>query len=83
MSQTIKIPHGWKLVPIEPTEDMIVCGWESAPSEFFSSEEEWAKYQAMSGCQQAAYRARLCWEAMLKHAPQPPEVAAVIAGEGA
>lgn len=63
---------GWKLVPIEPTEDMIVWGFESAPDEHFSPEDEWAKYQAMSGCQQAAHRARLCWDAMLKHAPKPP-----------
>lgn len=39
-AQSRTTSSGWKLVPIEPTEDMIVWGFESAPSEFFSSEEE-------------------------------------------
>lgn len=60
---------GWKLVPIEPTMDMVVDGFESWPSEGFSSPEEWAAYQAMSGCQQAAHKARLCYAAMLAAAP--------------
>ncbi|MGC6120172.1 hypothetical protein VU549_02640 [Enterobacter hormaechei] len=35
------IPDGWALVPIEPTEDMIVNGFESEPDESFSDEKEW------------------------------------------
>ncbi len=64
------IPDGWALVPIEPTEHMIVEGFESEPDEFFSDEEVWEAYDAMSGCQQAAHRAKLCWAAMIEAVPQ-------------
>ncbi|WP_447782094.1 hypothetical protein [Enterobacter asburiae] len=64
------IPDGWVMVPKEPTEHMIVEGFESEPDEFFSDEEVWNAYDAMSGCQQAAHRARLCWAAMIAAAPQ-------------
>lgn len=64
-------PDGWKLVPIEPTKSMIVDGFESEPDEDFSKSEEWEEYQSMSGCRQAAHRARLCWAAMLAAAPKP------------
>lgn len=60
----------WQLVPIEPTEDMIVDGFESEPYEAFSDAEEWKKYNTMSGCAQAAHRAKLCWAAMLAAAPE-------------
>ncbi|MBJ6597470.1 DUF551 domain-containing protein [Enterobacter asburiae] len=65
------IPDGWKLVPIEPTEKMVIEGFESEPDEFFSKSEEWEAYQEMSGCHQAAHRARLCWAAMIAAAPKP------------
>lgn len=64
------VPDGWQLVPIEPTEDMVIQGFESEPDEFFSKEEEWEVYQEMSGCEQAAHRAKLCWAAMLSAAPK-------------
>lgn len=64
------IPDGWVLVPVEPTEDMIVNGFESEPDESFSDEKEWEVYDAMSGFQQAAHRAKLCWAAMIKAAPK-------------
>lgn len=64
------IPDGWVAVPVEPTEDMIVNGFESEPDESFSDEKEWEAYEAMSGCQQAAHRAKLCWAAMLSAAPK-------------
>ncbi|MGU9869588.1 hypothetical protein [Kluyvera ascorbata] len=64
---------GWKLVPVEPTEDMIIDGFESEPDEDFSEPEAWTEYEAMSGCQQAAHRAKLCWAAMLSAAPTVPE----------
>ena len=64
------IPDGWVLVPVEPTEHMIVNGFESEPDESFSDEKEWEAYDAMSGCQQAAHRAKLCWAAMIKAAPK-------------
>lgn len=63
-------PDGYVLVPIEPTENMIINGFESEPDEFFSKSEEWDAYQEMSGCEQAAHRAKLCWAAMIKAAPQ-------------
>lgn len=65
------IPDGWVAVPIEPTEDMIVNGFESEPDESFSDAEVWEAYDAMSGCQQAAHRAKLCWAAMIAAAPKP------------
>lgn len=66
-----KLPEGWVAVPVEPTEDMIVQGFESEPDESFSDEREWEAYDAMSGCQQAAHRAKLCWAAMIASAPKP------------
>ncbi|MCK6740938.1 hypothetical protein L8S62_00565 [Enterobacter cloacae] len=65
-----KLPEGWVAVPVEPTEDMIVNGFESEPDESFSDEKEWEAYDAMSGCQQAAHRAKLCWAAMIAVAPK-------------
>ncbi|WP_449557305.1 hypothetical protein [Huaxiibacter chinensis] len=64
------VPNGWVLVPVEPTEDMIVNGFESEPDESFSDEREWEEYDAVSGCQQAAHRAKLCWAAMIAVAPK-------------
>lgn len=64
------IPAGYMLVPVEPTENMVIEGFESAPDRFFSEPEIWEAYQEMSGCEQAAHRARLCWAAMLAAAPK-------------
>ncbi|HGD3510696.1 hypothetical protein [Klebsiella aerogenes] len=64
------IPDGYVMVPKEPTEKMVVEGFESWPDEFFSDAEVWEAYQEMSGCEQAAHRAKLCWAAMLAAAPQ-------------
>ena len=72
------IPDGWALVPVEPTEDMIIQGFESAPDEFFSPSDVWEDYQKMSGCQQAAHRAKLCWAAMIAAAPQEVKSASAI-----
>ena len=63
------VPTGWKLVPIEPTENMVVEGFESEPDSFFSHSDEWEAYKAMSGCQQAAHKSKLCWAAMIAAAP--------------
>ncbi|MDT7033403.1 hypothetical protein [Enterobacter hormaechei] len=70
LTTAYKLPEGWVAVPVEPTEDMIVNGFESEPDESFSDEKEWEAYEAMSGCQQAAHRAKLCWAAMIKAAPK-------------
>ncbi|OAT23942.1 hypothetical protein M977_00232 [Buttiauxella gaviniae ATCC 51604] len=48
---------------------MVVEGFESEPDSFFSNSDEWEAYKAMSGCQQAAHKARLCWAAMIEAAP--------------
>jgi hypothetical protein len=74
-----RVAEGWQLVPIEPTETMVVVGFESWPNEFFSSPEEWEAFEAMSGCQQAAHKAKLCYAAMLAAAPAAPAVAPAIA----
>nr|DAV80998.1 MAG TPA: hypothetical protein [Caudoviricetes sp.] len=65
------VPDGWIMVPVEPTEDMIVQGFESDPDESFSDADVWEAYDSMSGCQQAAHRAKLCWAAMIAAAPKP------------
>ncbi|MCW9471288.1 hypothetical protein ORL24_11065 [Klebsiella grimontii] len=64
------IPDGYVMVPKEPTERMVIAGFESEPDEGFSELQVWEAYEDMSGCEQAAYRARLCWAAMLAAAPQ-------------
>lgn len=63
-------PDGWQLVPIVPTEDMVINGFESEPDPHFSDEKEWGEYNALSGCRQAARRAELCWAAMIEAAPK-------------
>jgi hypothetical protein len=77
-----RVAEGWKLVPIEPTETMVVAGFESWPDEFFSSPEEWEAFDAMSGCQQAAHKAKLCYAAMLA-AAQPPQAGAITINDAA
>lgn len=67
-------PPGYVLVPKEPTERMIIDGFESEPDETFSEPRVWEKYQKMSGCQQAAYRARLCYAAMISAAPKQENI---------
>ncbi|EKJ9784358.1 hypothetical protein R5M28_003711 [Klebsiella aerogenes] len=67
------IPDGYVMVPKEPTEKMVIKGFESEPDEFLSEPEVWEEYQNMSGCQQAAHRARLCWAAMLAAIPPAPK----------
>ncbi|SIT42969.1 hypothetical protein BN2476_340001 [Paraburkholderia piptadeniae] len=49
--------------------EMVVDGFESWPNPTFSKQEDWEAYEAMSGCQQAAHKARLCYAAMLAAAP--------------
>ncbi len=70
VTKAYKLPEGWVAVPVEPTEDMIVNGFESEPDESFSDADVWEAYESMSGCQQAAHRAKLCWAAMISAAPK-------------
>lgn len=80
--QAVTVPDGWKLVPIDPTENMVIAGFESKPDESFSEPEEWEAYEAMSGCQQAAHKAKLCWAAMLAAVPKlQAERAAMLSGD--
>ena len=67
-------PPGYVMVPVEPTEKMVIEGFESEPDEFFSKSEEWDAYQEISGCEQAAHRAKLCWAAMIKAAPKQENI---------
>jgi hypothetical protein len=69
--QAVTVPDGFQLVPVIPTEDMVIAGFESEPDPFFGTQSDWDAYRAMSGCQQAAYRVRMCWTAMLDNAPKP------------
>jgi hypothetical protein len=64
VQQASAVPEGYALVPIEPTSDMVVDGFE-AVSEFHDTDE----YAELSGCQGAAESARICYAAMLKSAP--------------
>lgn len=60
------IQDSLQLVPKEPTEDMVIDGFE-AVSDFHDTDE----YKAMSGCRRAAESARVCYRVMLAAAPSP------------
>ena len=64
------VPDGYALVPVEPTEGMVIAGFEAELREEFRDPDAWEAYEAMSGCEQAALRAKWCWAAMVKTAPQ-------------
>jgi len=61
---------GYVLVPIIPTEDMIINGFEAELREEFRAPEALETYEKMSGCELAAHRTKLCWAAMIAAAPQ-------------
>jgi len=61
---------GYVLVPIIPTEDMIINGFEAELREEFRDPEALETYEKMSGCELAAHRTKLCWAAMIAAAPQ-------------
>lgn len=65
------VPDGWVAVPVEPTEDMVIAGFEAELREEFRDPEAWEAFEAMSGCEQAALRAKWCWAAMINAAPKP------------
>lgn len=50
----------FKVVPVTPTESMVIDGFE-AVSEFRDSD----RAKEMSGCQESSEAARICWNAML------------------
>lgn len=64
------VPDEWVAVPVEPTEDMVIAGFEAELREEFRDPEAWETFEAMSGCEQAAHRAKWCWAAMVKAAPR-------------
>lgn len=68
----VAAPHGWQWVPKEPTGQMVIDGFESAPDRMFDGADYPEEYDAMSGCQQAAFRTKRCWAAMLAAAPAAP-----------
>jgi len=65
-----RVPDGYALVPVEPTEGMVIAGFEAELREEFRDPDAWETYEGMSGCEQAALRAKWCWAAMVKAAPQ-------------
>ncbi len=64
------ILDGYVLVPIIPTEEMIINGFEAELREEFRDPEALETYEKMSGCELAAHRTKLCWAAMIAAAPQ-------------
>lgn len=70
VSQPYTLRDGWVTVPVEPTENMIIAGFEAELREEFRDPEAWEAFEAMSGCEQAAHRAKWCWAAMIAAAPQ-------------
>ena len=70
VSQPYTLRDGWVAVPVEPTEDMIIAGFEAELREEFRAPEAWEAFEAMSGCEQAALRAKWCWAAMITAAPR-------------
>lgn len=62
-----------KLVPIQPTNAMVINGFEAVGA--FRDTEECKR---LSGCEQAATEARVCYEAMVKAAPGTATQGAVI-----
>jgi hypothetical protein len=73
-------PAGWKLVPVEPTEDMVLDGLNSRPDRFFQEDNYPSEFDEMSGCQQAVFKVRRGYAAMLAAAPVPPTQAQQQAG---
>ncbi len=70
VESTSSMSNGLVSVPVEPTENMIIAGFEAELREEFRDPEAWKTVQAMSGCEQAAHRVKLCWAAMIAAAPQ-------------
>ncbi len=70
VSHPYTLRDGWVAVPVEPTEDMIIAGFEAELREEFRAPEAWEAFEAMSGCEQAALRAKWCWAAMITAAPR-------------
>ena len=66
-----QVPEGWQAVPVEPTKDMVIAGFESEPSRVFNGDKYPEEYDSMSGCERAAFRAKRCYEDMLAEAPKP------------
>ncbi|MDH6161544.1 hypothetical protein M2354_001199 [Leclercia adecarboxylata] len=64
------VPDGWVAVLVEPTEDMVIAGFEAELREEFRDPEAWEAFEAMSGCEQAATRAKWCWAAMIAARPK-------------
>jgi hypothetical protein len=65
------VADGCVVVPVEPTEDMVIAGFESVPDRVFDGASYPGEYDQMSGCQQAAFRARRCYAAMLAASALP------------
>lgn len=64
------VPGEWVAVPVEPTEDMVIAGFEAELREEIRDPEAWETFEAMSGCEQAAQRAKWRWAAMIAAVPK-------------
>lgn len=62
------VPQGWKLVPVDPTQDMIDAADQS--------DREYSQ-RAFGGAMHLSQSGEDHWHAMLAAAPQPPEAAPV------
>ena len=69
-------PEGWQLTLVDPTNAMVIAGFESAPDRAFDGRKYPEEYDGMSGCQRAAFLAKRCYAAMLAATPPVPAPAA-------
>ena len=59
------VPQGWKLVPVEPTEEMVTAGNKSR---FYREDGDIAVYSVLSA---RTYNTKQAWAAMLAATPSP------------
>lgn len=64
--EALRIPEGWKLVPIAPSDAMIEAGYESQLS------SEWPADWSKNGTTPELYQAMAAYGAMLAAAPSVP-----------
>lgn len=60
----MNVPDGWKLVPIDPTEEMLVLG-----------QEAWAYRKSLQNALEDCTEAEAAYRTMLATAPDPPNPA--------
>lgn len=58
--QPAQVPDGWRLVPVEPTDDMCEAAWDSDAADYVGEHKR-------------IHSASMAYKAMLSAAPQPKE----------